>query len=170
MVVLSVLAAIALLAAPFIDNFRANLRIKGASRDLHSNLEMAKFEAIKRNRNVLVELTPVSCPPPPTGGTYRMVVDNDKDGNIDLVAPNDDDALLLMNNMPINTALCQNPTLPNTTIFKFSPRGLWLDAANNPLGSDSDFNLQNENPNNPSDTRSYNVTVSIAGGIKTRKL
>lgn len=171
MVTLVIISVIALFAAPLIENFGPNMRLKGSSRDLHTNLEKMKIEAIKRNEHVVMTLNPIFCPPPQNGGgTYSIFIDADRDGNFDV-----GETQLVMDDqsgdptpdydydMPQNTAICIALGLPGTTSFRFSNRGLWLNAAGNSPGGDTGFRLQNNTG------RTYDTTVSVAGGIKTAR-
>lgn len=172
-VVIAIIAIIAVVGAPLVQNFAPDLRLKGSASALHTNLEKAKVEAIKRNRNVLIRLNPVACTPFVAGGSVEIAVDNDNDGTLD---PHPTDSWFPMKDdsgdtspdldfdMPRNSALCNTGALSGgTTIFKYSPRGFWLDSLNSPLPGNTQFNLQNENGT------LYRVTVSIAGGVKTAR-
>lgn len=167
MVVVVIVAVMALFGAPLIEGLRPKMRLKTASRDLHTNLEKMKLEAIKRNRTALITLTPIACPPAASGGSYTIHIDNDKSGTV-----NAGDTQLIMDDssgdavpdydydMPQSAALCINADLPATTVFRFSSRGFWLDAAGNPLATT--FDMQNTKGD------SYAVNVSISGSINSQ--
>jgi len=185
-VVVVILAVIALFAAPEIINFGPNMRVKAASRDLNTNIQKLKLEAIKNNSNVVMLINTVACGGLPSvvpspGGTYQMFIDNgagaggvagdgiqngtekflpftDKSG--DAIPDTDYD-------LPKNTALC-GATSAN---LGFTSRGLFLDPTTNieplPLSDGSTgflFTLNNDR------NRTYTVSVSIASGIKTEKI
>ena len=178
MVVVVIIALIALFAGPELVNFGPNMRVKATARDLHTNLQKAKVEAIKTNRSVLITFNPVDCATT-LGGIYTINIDEDSDGTV-----NAGDIPLVMNDssndaapdydydLPQNAALCENHPLPppdtglpaGATIFIFSPQGLWLDNAGSPLGGYTIFRVQNDRG------RTYEISVSISGGIKTVKL
>lgn len=171
MVVMAIIAILAFFAAPAVENFGPNMRLKRASRDLHTTLGKMKTEAIKRNTNVLITLNPVACPPPPSGGSYSVDIDIDKSGTVNA----GDESFTMFDDsgdatpdvdydLPNNTALCINGSIPAATVFMFTSRGLWLDSAGNPLGGDTTIELRND-----SGAR-YDVSVSLSGGIRTNKI
>ena len=176
MVVIVVISIIALFAGPILSAYGPNARLKGASRDLHSNLQRVKVTAIKRNKNVFITLTPVTCPAHPSstvpspGGTYSITVDEDNSGTINagdtsLLMPDNKQPTDNIYDIPGNTALCANASLPlGGTTFRFTPRGLWLDNGGNALVGNTVFQTQNDKKTG------YKSTVSLAGGIKTEKL
>jgi type IV fimbrial biogenesis protein FimT len=61
MVVVSIVAVLAALAAPSFKDFVLGQRVKNASFDLASNLLLARSEAIKRNTNVTLAPTDTSA-------------------------------------------------------------------------------------------------------------
>jgi Tfp pilus assembly protein FimT len=65
-----------------------NMRLKGASQDLMGDLQRAKAEAIKRNREIEIEFNTVACGSP--GGGYTVFIDNVDDDIWDT----DDDELI----------------------------------------------------------------------------
>jgi len=178
MMVVAAITIMALFVAPEVINFGPNMRVKAAARDLHTNLQKMKVEAINRDREAFITLNRVTCDAHPStavlspGGTYNIDVDNDNNGSLSagdiplvMFDESEDAAPDYDYDMPENTALCDNSSTPAGTpvVFMFSPRGLWLDASGNPLGSRTDFRIQNDRE------RTYEVQVSIAGGISTVK-
>jgi len=178
MVVVVIIGIVALFAGPELIDFGPNLRVKAAARDLHTNLQKMKVEATKRNRDVLITLNPVACPAHPSatvpapGGTFTIDIDMDNSGTVTAgdvpFAMSDDAAPDPDYDMPKNTALCINASLPAVaTKFKFTPQALWLNAPVPPIppvAQAAVFQIQNDRG------RAYQVSVSIAGGISTIKL
>jgi len=56
MVVISILAILALITVPSYMSWMPSYRLKGAARDMISNLQLAKLEAIKRNTTCTVNI------------------------------------------------------------------------------------------------------------------
>jgi type IV fimbrial biogenesis protein FimT len=82
MIVITIIGIIAAIATPNFLAWLENNRLRDASQDLLSNLQYAKFEAIKRNRNVIAVFAPVACAPaiPDPGGNYTIFVDDGSGG------------------------------------------------------------------------------------------
>ena len=57
MTVIVIIAALTALAVPNFFQFLPGYRLKSAARDLYSNLQLARIEAIKTNSNVAVNFT-----------------------------------------------------------------------------------------------------------------
>jgi Tfp pilus assembly protein FimT len=142
------------------------MRLKSAARDLHSNLQKMKVEAIKRNSEVvmLISINPAN--------SYKIFVDEDGSGAqngaepwISLVDDSGAPAPDTVYNMPGNTTL----TSSTSASMGFNPRGLLLDATTNvevlPDGQSGFLLTLNNDIGN-----SYTVSVYIAGRIETKKL
>ena len=159
--ILIVIAIISILSAVAVPNFlswRPNMQLKAAARDLHSGLQNAKIEAIKRNADAVVSLTPVACPgfPNPTaipspGGGYQIFIDDGAGGGTAGNRLRDGGEQIVANvTMPLDVGFCSETFPGNTT--GFSPKGLPLS-----IGT---FTLNNIN------RRSYSITITISGGIR----
>jgi len=178
MVVVVIISVMALLVGPELVNFGPNMRVKAAARDLHTNIQKIRVEAIKLNRKAFITFNRVTCDAHPASaiptprGSYSIDIDNDNNGvvsagDIHLILSDDskDVAPDYDYDMPKNTALCANSSTPTGTpiMFMFSPRGLWFDSSGNSLGGRTDFRIQNDKE------RAYEVQVTIVGGISTEK-
>ena len=181
-VVMVIVAIMAVFAAPSLVNFRPNMRLKGAARDLHTNLQLMKVGAIKNNRTMFITFSPVACAAYPStavpspGGTYTIDSDLDNNGTLDAAEKSVVGSFTMLDtsgdadpdydyDLPENTALCINPSLPaGNTTFQFTSRGFWLDGAGAPPGADTTIQMQNDKGSG------YTITISIAGGIATEKL
>lgn len=75
MVAVAILATIGAIAAPSLLNSLPNMRLRRASRDIHSMMMQAKTEAIRRSINVTLLFNS-------PGGTYTMFIDNGAGGGI----------------------------------------------------------------------------------------
>ena len=158
--VIIVVAIIGILAAIAIPNFLSwlpNMRLKAAARDLHSDMQRAKMEAVKRNTNVVILFNAVACPGlpaavPTPGGGYQIFVDDGAGGGTVKNNIRDGSEVILSTvTMPIDTALCAENFGGNTG---FTPKGLLI---GNNIGTVTMDNRTN---------RSYSMTLTIAGGIR----
>ncbi|WP_310600882.1 GspH/FimT family protein [Desulfobulbus sp.] len=81
MTVIAILAILAAVALPLLFSALPNYRLRAAARELMIDFKKAKVEAIKRNKNVLIQFTPVVGAGP--GGSYELCVDSDNNGACD---------------------------------------------------------------------------------------
>jgi len=159
MVVVVIISIMALFAAPELINYGPNMRVKAAARDLHTNLQRMKIDAIKRNRDVVMDISTVTCVDNDEGGGYQIHVDND-DGGVEewltFADDNDDDGSPdTYYNMPKSTALCAESFTGSS--MGFGSRGLVL---GNNAGK---FTVKNNR------NRTYTITVNVSGGISIEK-
>jgi len=56
MIIVSILGVLALITIPSYTSWMPSYQLKGAARDIYSNLQMAKLEAIKRNSDCTVTI------------------------------------------------------------------------------------------------------------------
>ena len=167
---LVVIAIFGILTAVVLPSFVAMLPgiyLKGAVQQLYSDLQRAKIEAIKRNVYTVIQFDGVDCSgialgAPVPGGSYIVFVD-DGGGKSDKAKNNQQDEgelTLARNSMPRQVALCSNE---GSITFSggragFTPRGL-------PVGSNfGKVTLHNTRGDK------YEVTLSIAGAIRVKKL
>lgn len=167
---LVVIAILGILTAVVLPGFVAMLPgiyLKGAVQQLYSDLQRAKIEAIKRNVYTVVQFDGVDCSgialgTPVPGGSYTVFVD-DGGGEPDKAKNNQHDEgelTLARSAMPRQVALCSDKasiTFSNARAG-FTPRGL-------PVGSKiGKVTLHNTRGNK------YEITLSIAGAIRVKKL
>ncbi|WP_051553545.1 GspH/FimT family pseudopilin [Desulfobulbus elongatus] len=74
MTVIAILSVLAAVAYPLINASLPKYRLRAAARELVIDFKRAKVEAIKRNRNVLIQFTPVAAPA--VGGSYTLCADD----------------------------------------------------------------------------------------------
>lgn len=77
-VVIIIIGVIASVAFSTMGKRVPNYKLKAAAEELRASMQRAKVMAVKSNRNVGMEFTDVACPP--TGGSYRMFIDNGSGG------------------------------------------------------------------------------------------
>ncbi len=154
-VVLSLLAIIAGLAYPAVNKWIPNYRLKAASRELYSNLQKAKMEAIKRNRYVAITFNvPIS------GATYDYIVYVDNNSNLQY---DPGETILSRVRLPTSggISISTNTFINNGNGRKtlaFNPRGLPENAAHNPgVGTITLSNSLN---------RTHSITISMFGRIR----
>ena len=151
MIVIAVIAILSAIAVPNIINSLPNYRAKAAARDMISNFQKAKMEAVKRNRDVVISFATGAYTPSGHVGSYLIFVDdNPSNGTFDAGEP-----VLAQVNMPKNVSLydANNTTFTGDTTG-YNSRGLpW----NNRWGSV-------EIKNNKS--RYYKALLSSAGHVR----
>jgi len=149
---ISILSAIAI---PSAMKWLPNYRLKAAARDLYSNMQKAKVEAVKRNTDVLIIFTSGTYASAGGIGSYQVFVD---DGGTDInpgIADNQirdgDEKILAQVNMPKNVSLYDVSFTGN--IAGYNSRGL-------PCTSLGSVYFQNNQ------SRYYRVSLSTAGNVK----
>ncbi|MDF1615697.1 GspH/FimT family pseudopilin [Desulfurivibrio dismutans] len=146
MVVVAILGILGAVAIPVINNSLPNYRLRAEARELVSNFKKARLEAVKRNRNVLIEFNLAD-------NEYRIFVDIN-DNNIYEVGV---DVELVNHTLRPQTELV-NSTF-NTGGFDhltgYNSRGL-------PLGSVDRSVTLGTTAGTP---RWYTMSLSVAGNI-----
>jgi type IV fimbrial biogenesis protein FimT len=148
LIVVGIFAITAAIAVPGIMNWLPDYRLKGAARDLYSNMQKARSEAVKRNTNVGISFNTVVFPA--TGGGYTVFVDDGKGGGTagDAVRHSDEDILFQVE-MPPSCSLVETTFTSDAT--GYNSRGLTLRSR---IGH---VEIRNRNPN------WYGIFLSISG-------
>jgi type IV fimbrial biogenesis protein FimT len=81
MVVIGILAVLGAVALPAITRTIPNYQLRAAARELVIDFKKAKLEAVKRGRTVILKFTPETPGSPDAGGSYRVFVDMDDNGD-----------------------------------------------------------------------------------------
>jgi type IV fimbrial biogenesis protein FimT len=155
MVVIGMIAILATVAVPNIISWLPNYRAKAAARDMISNFQKAKMEAVKRNTDVVITFTTGAYSPGGHVGSYQIFVDDGSGGGIagDGIQ-NGSERILAQVNMPKNVSLYTTTFTGDTT--GYSSRALpW----NNRWGS---VEIRNNK------SRYYMASLSFAGHVKLR--
>ncbi len=157
MTVIAIIAVMAFFAGPEMLNIGPKAKMKSAARDLKSNLEMARMEAVKRNKPVNLVFTPSTTP---GASAYEIKVDENRDGTGDLSL------------LPENSAGVEKYTFPGTvllesvkaggtaaTSFFFDPRGFWFkgNTTSRQTVSETIFTIKSSKPG------TYTVKVNSGG-------
>ncbi len=148
-IVVAIIAISAAIAIPGIMNWLPNYRLSGAARELFSNMQKAKSEAVKRNTSVGIAFTTVVFPA--TGGGYTVFIDDGEGGGTPGNAVQDGgERLLFQVTMPPRCSLV-TATFGGAPRTGYNSRGL-------PLGNRIG-NVQIRNTN----SRWFQVALSVAG-------
>jgi len=147
--IISILAGVAI---PGIKNWMPNYRLKAMARDLYSNMQRAKIEAVKSNKDVLISFVAGAYDPAGRIGSYRVFVDDSPvNGVFDA-----GEKVLAQVNMPQNVSLYNITGFTGNTTAGFDSRGLPCTL----LGS---VEFQNNN------SIYYQVSLSTAGNVKIKR-
>ena len=146
--IISILVSVAVPAV--INGWLPNYRLKSAARDLYSNLQKARLEAVKRNVDVIAVFTPAAYDPDGRVGSYQIFVDdNPANGALD-----GGERIIVQIGMPKNTSLYFSSFVENKS--GFTSRGLpW----SNHWGT---VELRNNN------SIYYQITMSSTGSMRLR--
>jgi type IV fimbrial biogenesis protein FimT len=150
MIVIGILGILAAVATPMIMASIPKYRLRAAARELVIDFKKAKLEAVKRNREVVIDFSGVGT----LNGSYRVFVNADNDP-----FPRTYD--------PPTDILLANRQLPKDVVFSsttFSGNQSGFNARALPLGpSNQKIIIQ---INNAPSSRSYTLTLLGAGGVR----
>lgn len=146
MIVVAIIGILAAVATPMIMASIPRYRLRAEARELLINFKKAKLEAVKRNRDVVIQFTPGVAP---LRGSYLIFV------NVDGVVPRvyDPPTDIQLASQQIRESV----QLVSTTFNPagYNPRGLPLGAAN-----------QNVVLRTTDGSRTYTLTMSQAGAVR----
>jgi type IV fimbrial biogenesis protein FimT len=146
MIVIGLISILSAIAIPSIMKWMPNYRLKAEARNLYSNMQKAKIEAVKRKQDVTILFNPETYDPAGQLGSYLVFIDSNGDDSVDT-----GETILIQKNMPKNVTLYFNNFSANTT--GYNPRGL-------PVGNWGDVRLRNNQ------SRYYQLAMSPAGTVK----
>ncbi|MGV1100359.1 GspH/FimT family pseudopilin [Thiovibrio sp. JS02] len=101
MVVVAIVGTLAAVGLPQLFKSLPNYRLRGAARELVSDFYKARFEAVKRSRQVVIQFTPGAYDAAGEVGGYIICVDEDKSGTCDA----GEEAVPPEKTMPANVSL-----------------------------------------------------------------
>jgi type IV fimbrial biogenesis protein FimT len=154
MIVIVVIAILSAIAVPNIINSLPNYRLKAAARDMISSFQKAKMEAVKRNRDVVIQFTPGAYAASGRVGSYQVFVDDGSGGGTEGDGiQNGSERVLAQVTMPKNVSL-YNTTFPGH-LTGFNSRGL-------PTSGVATYFAPMRNNN----SRFYRIALSPAGSIR----
>jgi type IV fimbrial biogenesis protein FimT len=123
-VVMAVLAIMAVFSVPAINSWIPSYQIREAARDLYSDFQAARSEALKRNANVVISFTTETYPT--TGGSYLAFVDDGSGGGTaDNQTQDGSETTLFQRNMPDKCTLV-SASYNGGAITGYTARGLPL--------------------------------------------
>lgn len=154
-IAIAVIAILAAIAVPNIISWLPNYRLKAVARNVISNFQKAKMEAVKTNKDVIITFTTGAYTPSGGVGSYRIFVDDGSGGGTEGDGiQNGSERILAQVNMPKNVSLYTTTFTGDTT--GYNSRALpW----GNRWGS---VKVRNNN------SRYYMASLSAAGNIKLR--
>ena len=154
-IVIGMISILSAIAIPSLMKWMPNYRLKAEARNLYSDMQKAKIEAIKRKQDVLISFVTGTYDPDGQIGSYEVFVHNDtnNDGNYD--SGEIGQILIPKKDMPKNVTLYFNNFSVNTVANTagYNPRGL-------PAGTWGDVRLRNNQ------SRYYELAMSPAGVVK----
>ena len=153
MVVIAIIAILAGVAIPGVAGWLPNYRLKAAARDIISNFQKAKMEAVKRHRDVTINFTTGAYSPGGHVGSYTVFLDDGSGGGIagDGIQ-NGSEFVVAQVNMPKNVSLYITTFAGNTT--DYNPRAL--------PGNLGSVEIRNNK------SKYYKASLSTAGYVKLR--
>lgn len=153
MVVVAIIVVMAFFAGPEMLQFGPKAKLKAAAQTLKSNLELARFEAVKRNTLMKVDFTTSGCTTFPANASSYQITWNDDDGNEQNINLRDSTSGASSEDtytFPDGTALCGSDTS-----LIFTGRGYLKSTTANKV-----FSLKSS-----AGEPSYDITVNLGGGI-----
>ncbi len=156
LIVIAMIGILSAIAIPNYINWLPNYRLKGAARDLYSNMQKVKLEAVKRNTDVGIAFTTVVFPA--LGGSYQAFVDDGAGGGIASNAIQDGtETTLFQVAMPASCSLA-SASFSGNPRTGYNSRGL-------PLGNRIGTAILRNNQ-----SAQYTMTLSNAGYAKIVRL
>jgi type IV fimbrial biogenesis protein FimT len=149
MVVVAILGILAAVATPRILASLPRYRLRAEVRELMIHFKKAKLEAVKRNRDVVIQFTPGV---PPLRGSYLIFVNNDGIAPRTYNPPVD---VQLVNQQIRDSVRLVGTTFTLNNPAGYNPRGMPLGIAN-----------QNVVLGTADGSRTYTLTVSQAGNVR----
>jgi len=151
-VVILIIVVLASISIPLMKEIRPNYRLKGAAKDILSNLQNAKLEAIKNNARVVVEFTTgVYLESGGVGGYQVFIDDGDGGGTAEDGIWNGTEQILSSATMPATISLITSGITFTGKKAGFHGQGLPTNAGS--------VQIRNK-------TRWYLITVAVSGRIK----
>jgi type IV fimbrial biogenesis protein FimT len=156
MVVVALIGILAAVAVPSIMAWLPNMRLKTAARDLYSNIQRAKEEAVKRN--VCVGISFATVVYPAVGGRYTGFIDDGIGGGTPCNGSQDGAEAVLFPQvlMPLNISLVTANSIGG-------PNAVCLNAKGLVCGSQSGNVVMRNNQG-----RWYRVRIQASGAVQTQ--
>lgn len=145
MTTIAIIGILSGIAIPSLINLAPNYRLKAAVRELYSDMQNARIEAIKTNFNATILFQPGTYSPAGQVGNYRISIDSNGNGSYDA-------GETIQKSMPKNVSLISTSFDGNTA--GFTPRGISLEVIS------PNVQLQNNQ------SRYYKITLSPAGALR----
>ena len=155
MIAIGIISILASIAVPAVINWLPNYKLKAAARDLYSNMQKAKLEAVKRNTDAVISFVPGVFSPGGHVGSYQVFVDDGSGvGTAGDGIRNGTEPIISTVTMPKYVCLVSANFSLATSAAGYNSRALPFKSR---IG-----NVQFRNNN----SRWYKVTLSAAGNLK----
>jgi len=159
LVVIGIIALGTLIATPDIVDWMKNNRIKSVTRDLISNFQRARMEAVKQNTWAVLSFNPAA-------NSYTLFIDNGAGGGFannftqdgteqSLVAAGQDNV--------VGTVTMPDSVTLNAAGFAGSPLQSGFNGQGLPVSGAGTVNFRKTDDT----TRQFNVVISMAGNVRT---
>ena len=147
MIVVAIIGILSAIAIPEIMSAIPRYKLRAVARELVIDFKKAKIEAVKQNRNVLLEFNLETVGDPNNGGSYQICVDNNNNGSCD------GGEIYKVANMTNKARLEGTTFVAPVNLAGYTSRGL----PNNGLGT---VTLKSNDG-----AREYKISLSSAGGV-----
>lgn len=156
LLVINIIAILASLSIPSFFNNIADYRLKSAVRELVSDIQKSRAEAIKYNSNVIIDFNPGNYTNSGEVGSYKIFVDDGRGNGIknNFIHESDETFIANNKNMPKDVSL-YDAKFSTVTYTGFKPSGLLI---GNRFGS---IKLRNNK------SKYYKISINRAGSINT---
>ncbi len=156
MVVIAIIAILSAIAVPSIMAWLPNMRLKAAARDVYSNIQRARVEAVKRNTCITIKFTTVVYPT--TGGGYSGFIDDGSGGGTACNGLRDGTEVVLFPqvSMPVGASLVIANSIGGLNAVCLNAKGLIC-------GSQSGNVVMRNNKG-----RWYREKIQAAGAVQTQ--
>ncbi len=153
-VVLAILGILATIAVPTFLTWRPNLLLKRTARDLYSNIQKTKLEAVKRNVCTGMQFTTADFPA--KGGSYTVFVDDDVAGGNACNGTLDSPAETALYTIEVDrgVSLTKATNMGGASAICFTPLSVICGSQHG--------NVQVRNDR----SRWYKTTISASGGVR----
>ena len=150
-VVMAIIAVLVAIAIPSFSTMVPNYRLKAAARNLYSDMQKARLQAIKENTLIGVSFTTVAYPA--DGGGYTVFIDDGSGGGVAGNAVQDGGETLLWSRPMEKQISLISADIGHVPRFTFTSRGV--------VDGSQSGNVQIRNSQ-----RWYKLTVYAVGGLK----
>ena len=165
LIVIGIISIGTLIATPDITDWMKNNRIKAVTRDLISNFQRARMEAVKQNTRAILNFNIATVTDP---GSYTLFIDNGAGGGVagDFIQNGTEQSLVAAGqDNVVGTVTMPNSVTLSTASFSFGTQQAGFNGQGLSAGSRSGrVTFLKTDDNN----RRFQVVLSIAGNVRTQ--